>query len=144
VIRGVIRPNGGYACHIRAGVVFLADAPREFVVDPSAQRQVLDKPGEPLVLSPAGYEYMRQEFGKALVCEPIGIADLGGATERIAQLEEEMRESHAVLEQLEQLERQLNSARVRISELEQLEEQLRMARVRIGELEAAAATSKKK
>lgn len=129
MIRGILRPNAPYQQHIRAGVQFLAGG-REFVVDDRAERDVVDEPGRPLVLSSKGFAYMRQEFGRALVCEPLGGGDLGDATEHISRIEE--RAAH--------LERQLGA---REKDVARVEAELADAKKKIAELEKAVANTTK-
>ncbi len=90
-IKGIIRPNG-YPQHYHADVHFAN--PREFHVDDEAQRDIVDKPGQPLILSPAAYAEIKLKFGGPLVCEPIdgfngepAARGLSEAQARIADLE---------------------------------------------------------
>lgn len=87
-MRGTLKPNG-YPQHHIAGTTILA-AGREFIVDEKQAAFLVDKPGEPLRLSPAGYEHFRTEFGKALICEPIGAPDGEAAAKKIAALEQQL------------------------------------------------------
>lgn len=84
-VKGTIRPNK-HPSHIRASVTFTGV--REFVVEEGKPGVLVinDKPGAPLVLSPAGYSYMLEANGRALVVEPLAVPE----PERIAALEQQL------------------------------------------------------
>ncbi len=95
MMHGMIKPNG-YPQHFHGDIHFVADAPREFIVDPSATRVVNEK-GKPLILTEKAYAEIREKFGSVLVCEPVGAKDGEGAAERVSSLEAQLSDVTAQL-----------------------------------------------
>jgi septal ring factor EnvC (AmiA/AmiB activator) len=123
---GTIRANParGHLNHVRAGIHFDRDIPREFVVDTKA-RAIVDKQGEPLVIPEAIYADLVKANGGALVIEHRSAPDPAQAS-RIEQLEREIAELRAagvseatrIGREMAQLERERNEARDRVATLE--------------------------
>lgn len=139
-MRGLLRPNGPYKQHW-VGNTMIPASGREFVVDPDQKQAVIDHAGAPLRLSPAGYEHYKAEFGRGLVCEPVGITSGEQAAQRVAELEKELA---AAKDRGEQGAQDLATERARSH---QLGVDLAAARMRVskleGELAAALAPPKK-
>jgi hypothetical protein len=120
MIRGILKPMPEYQHHIRAGIMIQKDG-REFRVDEdaakAAQKDFVDEPGKPLVLSAKGYEYMKAAVGQSIVIEPLeGVSDGAKAFEELHSLRDRIAELE---QQLEAKQRDEEVLQARIAELEQ-------------------------
>jgi hypothetical protein len=97
MIKGFVAPNGrpGYLFAYKGGLLDLQGR-RTFIVDDKAEK-VIDKPGEPLVLTPDAYKDLLAKItsGAPMVVEPDAVdaltaderAELEALRKRVAELE---------------------------------------------------------
>lgn len=121
MIQGVLKPMPGYAVHYRAGIE-IPKSGLKFVVDERAAKEFDVQEGE-LVMSPKGYEHMKEANGSLIVIEPLGgMVDSAKLVEELAQLRDENEGLHKHRrfqdEKLVSIAQERDALKARVAELE--------------------------